>query len=531
MPEVRRISGLPCSAWLYRRSGSEELILAGPGVEETGSGIFEGCWSGPYSAGGFAEAENVFGSGIAVSGGARVFVPPTHVQNQLFIWLEGGSETVSNSLTFLLEFHGIDLPLADWGRRFFRAARGIDADYRELFRSGRGQLLRVIYDRFELRDGQVVTHRPSPGPAFEDFAQYRDYLGGQVGLAIANGRDGRRRRPLRAVAMVSSGYDSVAAMALGHRFGLDAILTFGSSRDGESDSGRGPAGDLGLSVVEREFERGSAGLEVEAEFLASGSGGDDIHIAAFAAELKDAMILNGFGGDAIWSPWARPSTGLPKRDRAGASMAELCLRVGAVPITVPLIGGRRHPEIRRISRSSEMDPWRLGGSYDRPIPRRIAEEAGVRRESFGQKKRATSQSIAVSSTFLSRRSREDFRAREREIVGRGWLRHRARGIWHDLRFETWRASGRLIGEKLRQRRLHRLIEFLLVRDNWSILYNHPRYSDALFLWAVGHHRKVYRRALDGQEAPGDAAAVRYPEPVAQHALAAEPAPPPWVGRA
>jgi hypothetical protein len=36
-----------------------------------------------------------------------------------------------------------------------------------------------------------------------------------------------------------------------------------------------------------------------------------------------------------------------------------------------------------------MAPWRLGVLYDRPIPRRIAEEAGVPREYFGQKKMAS----------------------------------------------------------------------------------------------------------------------------------------------
>jgi hypothetical protein len=33
-----------------------------------------------------------------------------------------------------------------------------------------------------------------------------------------------------------------------------------------------------------------------------------------------------------------------------------------------------------------MAPWRLSNRYDRPIPRRLAEEAGVPRELFGQVK-------------------------------------------------------------------------------------------------------------------------------------------------
>ena len=35
-----------------------------------------------------------------------------------------------------------------------------------------------------------------------------------------------------------------------------------------------------------------------------------------------------------------------------------------------------------------MRPWRLDNSYDRPIPRRIAESAGLSRESFGMVKKA-----------------------------------------------------------------------------------------------------------------------------------------------
>ncbi len=36
-----------------------------------------------------------------------------------------------------------------------------------------------------------------------------------------------------------------------------------------------------------------------------------------------------------------------------------------------------------------MKHWSIGTDYDRPIPRRIAEDAGVPRQSFGQEKRAT----------------------------------------------------------------------------------------------------------------------------------------------
>jgi hypothetical protein len=58
----------------------------------------------------------------------------------------------------------------------------------------------------------------------------------------------------------------------------------------------------------------------------------------------------------------------------------------------PYIGALHGPAIYRITHSDEMRPWKLGtGYYDRPIARRIAEEAGVPRENFGQSKFGTSE--------------------------------------------------------------------------------------------------------------------------------------------
>ena len=41
------------------------------------------------------------------------------------------------------------------------------------------------------------------------------------------------------------------------------------------------------------------------------------------------------------------------------------------------------PEIEYLACSDEMAPWSLGNDYDRPIPRRIVEEAGIPRALFG----------------------------------------------------------------------------------------------------------------------------------------------------
>ena len=64
------------------------------------------------------------------------------------------------------------------------------------------------------------------------------------------------------------------------------------------------------------------------------------------------------------------------------------MRVGFVHLPVPSIGGGRGRELSIISRSPQMKAWSLGPAYDRPIPRRIAEEAGIPRTWFGQHKKA-----------------------------------------------------------------------------------------------------------------------------------------------
>ena len=58
-------------------------------------------------------------------------------------------------------------------------------------------------------------------------------------------------------------------------------------------------------------------------------------------------------------------------------------------VAIPYIGARNREDILRITESDEMQPWCLGTPYDRPIPRRIAETAGVPRDLFGQIKMAT----------------------------------------------------------------------------------------------------------------------------------------------
>ena len=85
-------------------------------------------------------------------------------------------------------------------------------------------------------------------------------------------------------------------------------------------------------------------------------------------------------------------------------MNEFRLRTGMLVFDVPAIAGIHCHDVHRISRSPEMEPWSIGGDYDRPIPRRIAEEAGIPREGFGQEKM-----FGLHRTTLKPESLEDFK--------------------------------------------------------------------------------------------------------------------------
>lgn len=71
------------------------------------------------------------------------------------------------------------------------------------------------------------------------------------------------------------------------------------------------------------------------------------------------------------------------------SFSEVRLHIGYTQVPVPYIGARRRKELFVLANSDAMRPWSIGGTYDRPIPRRIGEDAGVPRALFGQIKLAT----------------------------------------------------------------------------------------------------------------------------------------------
>jgi hypothetical protein len=134
----------------------------------------------------------------------------------------------------------------------------------------------------------------------------------------------------------------------------------------------------------------------------------DFSMRGMEAGLAGRLVVSGRHGERSWSPGRRSARRhLRETDEcllSGHSLGEFRLRAGFLHFPVPYVRALHGRAIRRITRSGEMRPWRLGTDYDRPIARRIAEEAGVPREAFGQRKMGA----GVESRRLAPDSERDF---------------------------------------------------------------------------------------------------------------------------
>jgi hypothetical protein len=264
---------------------------------------------------------------------------------------------------------------------------------------------------------------------FTSFDSYRMFLDNSVASIFSNANDSKRTICYDSpVVAISTGYDSTATAVLAKQIGCDKAITFKEARPldiahfhaGE-DSGDRIAQVLGLKC--EEFERLNylnSGREFpEAEIFAS-CHFVDLYVLSLENCLDDRSILfTGFRGDIMWSKNVDHN-----QDSGGPGLAEFRLRKGFLHFPLPYLGTlnvqpdvcRVSRSVRRISNSAEMASWSIGGDYDRPIPRRIVETAGVDRDLFGQTKKA----VAVwygKEKIMTEKSYHDFEAYRSRISG------------------------------------------------------------------------------------------------------------------
>jgi hypothetical protein len=419
---------LPRLAWCAKvaRSSRTVIVEHGPWVEAAPRFFVEGAWNGSFGRSDLGAAEVVLGSGGSLHGGRVAFTPTTHTMERLHSLRLHDELFVSNSLSYLLEATGSKLNRKDWSyesdlmtflRGYKRATQVLRLEDR--------RILRLHYHQTVLVDEQLslATADPPQPPSFTTYRHYVDYLLSTLAALRDNAADRGRRVTYEPLTTISSGYDSPACAVLAKHVGCRRSVTFESARQAfepplqsTDDSGAAIATLLGLAVESFSRDAYLASRDYpEVPFIATGNGGDDAVLSAIGSGLERTMLFTGMLGDTLWGTSGQdPKVSKDYRFRypAGGSLQEFRLKTGFVHVPVPLLTFTRHLELQAISRSMEMAPWRLGIQYDRPIPRRLVEEAGVPRDAFAQEKRAITQPFwlqKANPSCMSAQSLEDFR--------------------------------------------------------------------------------------------------------------------------
>jgi hypothetical protein len=488
---LEAIPTLPRLAWCARmRVGADEVLVRhGPWVETRDDCLFEGAWDGPFDAGRPEEAVTLVGTGARATPHGVVFAASSTLHDRLYSTRVGDELLVSNSLTFLLVEAG-DEPDPEYpyyaGDFVLHALRGIRRRRRTI-PTRRGAVALHECGNLAVGPDLAIRREEKRAPRVPgDYAAYVQLLEGTIGRILGNAADPRRIQSYEPLATLSRGYDAPAVAALARRVGCTEAVTFAETLPGllgPEDNGKPIGVRLGMNVTEFP-RRGYAdrGDCVEAEFCVSPPG-IDVPLASLEERLVGRLLLTGRFGDDAWTN--DPATILPDLRQhtvaglAGSSMTEFRLRVGFLNFP-PLFTGAQHiAEIQRIANSEAMRPWSVGGDYDRPIARRVLEEAGVPRELFGCKKMAGGVLPLTRVRDLTPASREDFLAFHAARPPSSWLVRKTLLL---------RALYRL--DRRTSRRLAKLLGALVVPAQQSLLVS-PRYGQrpsATWLFRWGFHR-------------------------------------------
>ncbi|MCO5187619.1 MAG: hypothetical protein M9918_05340 [Anaerolineae bacterium] len=405
MPLIcRKIDSLPKLAWLAElQSGLAAItVYHGAWVEVSSAEFFEGAWNGAYDARRFDTATTFLGSGAREVAGGILFCTPIHLFERLYTVIHAGSRLISNSLIFLLEHSndGFDL---GYPNTYFDL---LDYDRQGYYKTDKtlhtrnGATVALLEHGNFLIDAQLTVQRSDKvqEPVPENYSDYKRTLMATLDTLLTNAADPRRVQTFRPIASASRGYDSTAITALARELGGTEAITFATS-DGNllADDGSDIALALGLTV-ERYDRMGYKKLAqpAEPEFCVCPTG-TTIPIASAEAQLRGGIYMTGRYADLAWAMDEKdmlPYLLWPTLfNRSGSTYEEFRLRVGFLHLPVPGIMIAHSRQLYEISNSAEMRPWSLNSDYNKPIPRRIAEEGGVPRDQFGMVKMASAHSI------------------------------------------------------------------------------------------------------------------------------------------
>lgn len=428
--ELRAVanSSLPKLGWVAEVNRTDQTVTLhhGLSVEVRQNFFIEGVWDGPFAKGDFGETDCVFGTGGILTEESIRFVTSAATTDFLYYDEQGAQITVSNSLPLLLAYvrDSLDPHYPDYPLICESVMDGID-DYRRDIPTTRGKVRRQMFRNLEVSGEKISEAGKRMPPPFKCFDDYRNYVREKYALIAANARDGARTQPLEICSTQSRGYDTTAVNSIACAYGIDKVFTVSKAKSNfylaHNDEGKLPSDDgedictsLGLKFIRLNRRAFTEEFEQEHLFYCALHHNQDANLKDIAKHMaKVSLLLTGTYGS-IWdtekcfSNRVVLDAKLRRSDLSTHGMSEFRLVVGFIQLPFPYIGARRMSDILKITESSEMDPWRLGNLYDRPISRRIAEEAGVPRQIFGQSKMGSVVIFSMPCIPYSKALRREF---------------------------------------------------------------------------------------------------------------------------
>ncbi|MFZ6748711.1 hypothetical protein [Undibacterium sp. Ren11W] len=394
------ILALPMLAWCLRiEEGATKVdVMHGSGIDRHSDFFYEGCWSGNLTAIAMLDSPVCIASGGSIQGEQLFIACPSNTVARVYIIKLNNILWASNSMAFVVASSEQSLKT---NYLFYRddissIINGLDKATKSLPLEGDSRIEMYCHCNILIKKNlEIRKLEKSACPKFATFSEYRNFLANCLNALFTNANLPDRLQQFKPLVSISRGYDSVTCSVLAKEAGCeDAITLFNpDSEEPYNDNGAVIAETLGLKV--KEFSRVAyKTINKESEFLSLGTGGEDAFFAPFENLLQGKVFISGFHGDKVWDKNCEHiSDQIIRGDPSGGDLEEFRLRVGFIHMPMPFFGCRAHSDIVAISNSPEMNAWSIGGDYDRPICRRIAEEAGIERTSFGQKKRVMSRSF------------------------------------------------------------------------------------------------------------------------------------------
>jgi hypothetical protein len=404
------VAELPKLMWLaaIQLDARTLTIFHGRAVECHDDWMVEGIWDGEFSRGEFHRSEHFFGSGIRVDGDRVYCVPSSALVDRLCYCQQKRTVFVSNSVVLLLAFTDSKLDRNhDYSIESSSILQGLE-HYRKDFTILNPEIdsfYQVYHENLVIADDGVSFERRTRIHDIASFEQYYALLNDVLIRLKHCYTSPDRRVRLEAFATISSGYDSTAVACLAKAIG--AKTCFISKRSNSSmptwidrrraiDDGEPIAAALGLQAIHLSH-RISGSSDDELYFYAVDPAKTELVFYSMAAHIEEncqaAVVFTGYHGDKMWdSKLDRKylDDQIIRGDISGLRLAEIRLKSGFINVAVPFIFASSVASISKITEAPDMEPWRLHNAYDRPIPRRIAESAGVDRRLFGLRKKMVS---------------------------------------------------------------------------------------------------------------------------------------------